>query len=54
MASSEELMEMIAWNPDGFRLIEVLPKGEKCNTDYSSSSVLPKLWKRGRQFRNET
>jgi hypothetical protein len=48
MVSSEELMETIAWNPDGFHLIEVLTKGEGFNTDYSSSSVLPKLWKRGR------
>jgi hypothetical protein len=26
MISCEKLMVMIAWNPDGFRVIEVLPK----------------------------
>jgi hypothetical protein len=45
MISSEKLVVTIAWNPDGFHVIEVLPKRQKFNTDYGCSSVLTKLLK---------
>jgi hypothetical protein len=54
MISSEKLMMTIEWNPDGFRVIGVLPKGQKCNADYQCSSVLTKLSKIARQIRNQT
>jgi hypothetical protein len=41
-------------DPDGFPVIEVLPKGQKCNTDGYCSSVLTKLSKIARQFSDET
>jgi hypothetical protein len=54
MISSEKLMVTIAWNLDGFHVIEVLPKGQKLNADYYCSSVPTKLSTIGEQFRNET
>jgi hypothetical protein len=54
MISSEKLMVTIEWNSDGFRAIEVLPKGQKCNADYQCSSVLTKLSKIARHMRNQT
>jgi hypothetical protein len=47
-------MVTIAWKPDGFHVIEVLPKGTKFNADYYCSHVLTKLSKTARQFTNET
>jgi hypothetical protein len=52
MISSEKLMATIAWNSDEFHVIEVPPKGQKYNANYYSSSVLTKLLKITRQFRN--
>jgi hypothetical protein len=54
MIGPEKLMVTIAWNPDGFHVTEVLPKGQTFNAGYSCSSVLTKLSKIARQFRNET
>jgi hypothetical protein len=54
MISSEKLTVTIAWNPDGLHGIEVLPKGHEFDVDYHCSSVLTKLSKITRQFRNET
>jgi histone-lysine N-methyltransferase SETMAR len=54
MISSAKLSVTIAWNPNGFHVIEVLPKGQKFSTDYCCSSVLAKLSKIATQFRNET
>jgi hypothetical protein len=54
MISSEKLMVMIAWSPDGFHAIEALPKGPKYNAGYDFSSLLTKLSKIARRFRNET
>jgi hypothetical protein len=53
MISPEELMVTIAWNSAGFHLIEVLPKGHRFNADYGCSSVLTRLSRISRQFRNE-
>jgi histone-lysine N-methyltransferase SETMAR len=54
MISSAKLIVTIAWNPNGFHVIEVLPKGQKFNTDYYCSSVLAKPSKIATRFRNET
>jgi hypothetical protein len=54
MISSEKLTVTIAWNPDGFQAIEVLPKGQKFNADSCCLSVLTRLLKRARHFRDET
>jgi hypothetical protein len=54
MVNSERLMVTIAWNPDGFHVIEALPKRQKCNADYDCSSMLTKLSKIAKQFRTET
>jgi hypothetical protein len=53
MISSEKVMITIAWSPDGFHAIEILPKGQKFDVDHFCSFVLPRLSKIGRQFRNE-
>jgi hypothetical protein len=45
MIRSEKLMVTIAWNFDGFRVIEVLRKGQKFDAGYYCSSVLTKLLK---------
>jgi hypothetical protein len=54
MISPERLMMIIAWNPDGFRLLKILLKGQKFNADYHYSSVPERLSKMAKQFRNET
>jgi hypothetical protein len=51
MISSEKVMVTIAWNPNGFHEIEILPKGQTFNTDYGCLFVLPKLLKMAKQFR---
>jgi hypothetical protein len=52
--SSEKLMVSIAWNPDGFHVIEVLAKGHKSDADFYCSSMRTKPSRKARQFRNET
>jgi hypothetical protein len=54
MISSEKLMVTITWNPDGFHVIEFLPKGQRCTADYDWSSMLTKLSKIAGQFTNAT
>jgi hypothetical protein len=53
MISPEKLMVTIAWNSHGFRVIELLEKGETLNADYYCSSMITKLSTRARRFRNE-
>jgi hypothetical protein len=53
MISSEKPMVTIAWKPDEFYVIEVLPKGQKSNADYDCSSGLTKVSKIARRFTNE-
>jgi histone-lysine N-methyltransferase SETMAR len=40
---SPKLMLTIAWNPNGFHLIDVLPKGFKFNASYYISHILGPL-----------
>jgi hypothetical protein len=54
MISSEKVMVIITWNPDGFNPIEILPKGQKFSADYYCSSLLTKVLKIARHFRRET
>jgi hypothetical protein len=53
MINSGKVMVMIAWNQDGFHVIEILTKGRQFNPDYSCSSGFKKLSKIARHFRNE-
>jgi transposase len=43
MISSPKLMLTIVWNPHGFHIIDILPKGAKFNSDYYISHILTPL-----------
>jgi histone-lysine N-methyltransferase SETMAR len=53
MISSEKVIATIAWNPDWLHVIELISKGLKFHSASYWSSVLTKLSKIARQFRNE-
>ena len=43
MISSPKLMVTVVWNPHGFHIIDVLPKGTKFNAEYYISHILTPL-----------
>jgi histone-lysine N-methyltransferase SETMAR len=51
MIQSKKLMLTIIWNPQGFHLINVLPKGQKFNADYYITYLLSTLsqWRRNQR-----
>jgi len=43
MVTSPKLMLTIVWNPDGFHVINVLPKGQKFNASYYVENILERV-----------
>jgi hypothetical protein len=42
---SQNVMLTIVWNPDGFHLVNILPKGFKFNAGYDAAHILDPLSK---------
>jgi hypothetical protein len=40
MIQSPKFILIIAWNPSGFHVVDVLPKEQKLNTEYYTSVIL--------------
>jgi hypothetical protein len=40
MIQSPKFILIIAWNPSGFHVVDVLPKEQKLNTEYYMSAIL--------------
>jgi hypothetical protein len=43
MISSPKTMLTVAWNPHGFHLVSLLPKGQKWTSQYHIDHILPEI-----------
>lgn len=50
MIGDEKVLVSVFWNPNGFALVDELPKGVTFTTDYFINNILEKLTKRGTAF----